>query len=171
MRLTRVVFGASLLSLVAAVSGGCSTMFRGSSQSVRFVTEPANATVVIDKTTYRAPVEVELRRADKHEVTVSAPGYQPIKFAFEGKIDAVTLSQVALPGGSVLVGADVASGAGMSYNKLAKIRLVPAEHPTTQPVRLYEWRGDLLTWGELNEHKAALDQHRREAMLGPKIHR
>src|SRR5204863_8815066 len=124
----------------------CWTMFRGQTQTVKFVTEPANATLVIDDTLYRTPCEVDLKRADKHDVLVTAAGFQPIQFRFEGKLDAATLSQVALPGGSVLVGADVASGAGMSYNKLAKIKLTPAEHPSTQPVTLYEWKGDLLTW-------------------------
>src|SRR5437667_6527369 len=121
----------SLLVTVLLFSCGCATALRGTKQKVTFRTEPADATVNVDGTDYPAPAEVVLARRERHVVMVSKQGYQSVQFDFEGKLDPMTLGQFAIPGGSLLVGGDVASGGALQYNKMAIIKLEKVDAPTT----------------------------------------
>ena len=161
----------SAVVVMGFVAGGCATALRGTKQSVRVESEPAHATVQIDETSYTTPFEVTLKRNEKHVVTVSAPGYQAVRFVLEGKLDAAGVSSFVLPGGSVLVAGDVATGGARNYNRLAKIRLQKTGSPTTQPVTMYEWQGKLLTEEQLKQAKAKLAAEQRELMQEQKVSR
>lgn len=141
--------------IFACFASGCATVSRGGKQKVKFVTEPPGATLTLGEQTHTTPVELTLKRNKKHEVTLTKPGYQGVKFLLKGKWDgggagAVALD-AALPGGSVLFVVDTLSGSDRKFNEIATINLPPATQPAPPLVTLYEHKGKLLA-------KAAYDE-------------
>jgi hypothetical protein len=166
-----VRFGVPAVVLLGLITGGCATAMRGTTQRVRVESDPASATVTLDEKTYTTPFEVTLKRNARHTVLVSAPGYQPVQFMLEGKLDAAGMGNIVLPGGTVLLAGDVASGGAKNYNRLAKIHLQKIDSPTTQPITMYEWQGRLLTESQLNAAKQRQEEDQRQEMQEQKISR
>jgi hypothetical protein len=145
----------SLLCVIASLSlgcccGGCATVVRGDKQLVKLITDPPGADVVVDGNKYVSPADVTIKRKQKHEITISKDGYQSITFKLQAHWDAGGVGAVALdaavPGGSVLFVVDTLVGADRQFDKIATIKLPPAAvPPTTQPITLYEYKGQLLS--------------------------
>jgi hypothetical protein len=130
--------------------GGCATVVRGDKQLVKLITEPPGADVVVDGNKYVSPADVTIKRKQKHEITISKDGYQSITFKLQAHWDAGGVGAVvldaAVPGGSVLFVVDTLFGADRQFDKIATIKLPPAANPpTTQPITLYEYKGQLLS--------------------------
>ena len=120
-------------------------LVRGDTQTVKFNTEPAGALVKVGNTEITTPGELKLARKDKQVVTISKQGYRSIKFDYVAQWDGSSLAEFALPGGSVLMAADVAAGADRSFDKLATIKLDASSDASVPPVELMQFRGRLYT--------------------------
>ena len=99
---------AAMLGLVG-VGAGCATI-RGDRQKMTIETEPAGANLVVDGQKYMTPAEVVLKRKEAHRITVDKDGYRPIAFNLESTWDGASMTDLALPGGSALMGASVVTG-------------------------------------------------------------
>jgi hypothetical protein len=147
-----------LLAIMLSVPlcGGCATLLRGSQQKLSFQTVPSDAEVFVDGTMYTSPVEVNLRRKVVHRVTIAKEGYRTLRFLIDPQWDGVSLvGNIILPGGSVGLIIDSASGADQNFFKLAKIDLVPATQPDETPLVLNDFKGHLLTDWQLKQAVAA----------------
>jgi hypothetical protein len=144
---------------------GCATL-RGGEQKMKIETEPTGASLTVDSQHYTTPAEVVLKRKDAHHITVSKAGYRPITFNFESTWDGASMTDVALPGGSALMGLSVATGSDKQFNQLAKIKLEKASEPNPALLEMYQYRGKLLTKSEYDQAKKdeANDQTR---FMGP----
>jgi len=136
--------------------GGCATLLRGSQQTLSFQTVPTDAEVFVDGTMYMSPVDVKLRRKVVHRVTIAKEGYRTLRFVIDPQWDGVSLvGNIILPGGSVGLVIDSASGADQNFFKLAKIDLIPATQPDEEPLVLNDFKGHLLTDWQLKQAVAA----------------
>jgi hypothetical protein len=145
------------LSLLAAfallsMATGCATL-RGSEQKMKIETDPPGASLTVDSQHYITPAEVVLKRKDAHHITVSKAGYRPITFNFESTWDGASMTDVALPGGSALMGLSVATGSDKQFNQLGKIKLEKASEPNPPLLEMYQYRGKLLTKAEYDQAK------------------
>lgn len=137
-----------LLALLGVflVSTGCATAIRGPKQKMKFETDPPGATVSIKgQQPFTTPGEIRLRRADQQEVTITKEGYRTILFDMVANWDGVSLTSMALPGGTAWTATDRATGADLAFYKLSKIKLIPATQPNEPPLRLIQHRGQLYT--------------------------
>ena len=144
-------------------AGGCATAVRGDKQKVLFDTDPSGATVQVGDKTATTPVEVPLKRKDDHDVTITKEGYRTVMFHLKANWDGASLPGFLLPGGSVSVAADRASGADLAFYKLPKLKLQPVTDPNTPPLVMYPYRGKLLTKEEYDQTMVEVetDQHSR----------
>jgi hypothetical protein len=148
------ILAAIMLSVLSC--GGCATLLRGSRQTLTFTTVPSEAEIWIDGKSYTSPVEVTLRRKSIHQVVVSKDGYRTMKFAIDPEWDGVSLvGNIILPGGSVGLVIDNASGADQNFFKLAKIDLIPTTQPDEMPLVLNDYKGHLLTNAQVEAAAAA----------------
>jgi hypothetical protein len=150
------------MTLLLMISSGCATVLRGDQQKVAFKTDPSPATVTVDGRTYTSPAEVTLKRKEPHTVTVSAPGYQPLRFEYLAVWDGASLPNIAAPGGSAMFAADTATGADKSFHPLEVIKLEKSSAPTTQPTMLFEHRGKLMTKDDF-DHVLTDERNYRDA--------
>jgi hypothetical protein len=142
----------SAIMLSVLFCGGCATLLRGSQQTLTFQTVPSEAQISIDGKSYTSPADVKLRRKEVHEVIISREGYRTLKFAIDPQWDGVSLvGNIILPGGSVGLVLDNASGADENFFKLAKIDLVPSTQPDEPPLVLNDFKGHLLTDEQLRQ--------------------
>ena len=147
-----------LLLLCLWFSTGCATLIRGNAQTVRFQTDPAQATIKLDGQDHSSPFVTRLKRNETHEVIVSAPGYQAITFNLRAQWDGASLGNVIMPGGSVGFGVDTLDGADRSFNTLAKIKLNTCAQPTAaNPLRMYEHKGKILS---KDDYDRAIEEQR-----------
>lgn len=153
------------------LASGCATALRGTHQRVTIQTDPPHATVQVDQKTYTAPVTLDLDRNAKQTVTVRKPGYQSIQFLLFAKLDAWSIPEFMLPGGEVLMTADITAGGAKKYNHLAVIQLKPTTAPTTRPTVYYEWNGELITAKQLQQIQSRMAAQRRLEMAQPPISR
>jgi hypothetical protein len=147
------------MSLFLAICGGCATALRGDAQKIRFETEPAGATVKVDNQTYTTPVQMKLKRNENHDVVVSKDGYRTVMFTMIGKWDGASIPGAALPGGSVSVAADRATGADLSFYEVPKIKLEPAASGAP-PLQLIQYNKKYLP---KDEYEKALKEDQEEA--------
>lgn len=139
MRMLALIGLAALLGL----GSGCATV-RGDKQKVKVETEPSGATLLVDgKERFTTPAEVTLKRKESHTIEISKEGYRPIKFNLEAQWDGASMTDVALPGGSALMGLSVVTGSDKSFNSLAKIKLEKASSSQPTVNELFEHRGKL----------------------------
>lgn len=131
------------VAMLLICASGCATVARGDKQKLKFVTVPPGATLQVGDQTYTTPATVPLKRKDEHQVTISKPGYQPISFVLKARWDGASLGGAAVPGGSLSVATDRASGADLAFYKLEPITLQPANGPTTQPLEMAHYRGKI----------------------------
>jgi hypothetical protein len=112
---------------------------------MKIETDPPGATLTVGDQKYTTPAEVKLKRKEVQKVTVAKAGYRPISFDFGATWDGASLTDVALPGGSALMGLSVATGSDLQFNQLATIKLEKATEPNPKPMEMYQYRGRLLT--------------------------
>ncbi|MGD0485261.1 MAG: PEGA domain-containing protein, partial [Gemmatimonadales bacterium] len=68
----------ALCSLLALASGGCATVFHGTTQAVPIVSQPAGAEVKVDgQSVGRTPVVVHVKRKNAHIVQFELAGFEP----------------------------------------------------------------------------------------------
>src|SRR3954453_23385189 len=91
------------LGLLAAFSTGCATL-RGDKQKVKFETEPTGAILTVGDRTFTTPCEVTIKRKENPSCTVQKEGYQTIMFTMKARWDGASLTDLAVPGGSILMG-------------------------------------------------------------------
>jgi hypothetical protein len=133
------------LVVLVCFGGGCATV-RGDKQNVRVETDPPGATLVVNRSqSYTTPVEVQLKRKDLQTIQISKAGYRPIEFNLEAQWDGASLTDLALPGGSALLGLSAVTGSDRSFNRLAKITLEKSTEANPKPNVLYQHRGKLYT--------------------------
>jgi hypothetical protein len=130
---------------------------------MKFETDPPGATVTVssdgeEERTYTTPTTIELRRANAQRVVITKEGYQPVAFVLTPNWDGASLPGFVLPGGSISVAADRASGADLAFYPIPKITLPPATRPTAGPVMLRQFRGQLLSE---EEYKRAVEEEER----------
>jgi 23S rRNA (adenine2503-C2)-methyltransferase len=130
--------------LMLSFFSGCATLIRGNNQKMKFQTNPPQATVNIDGADHVSPVVIKLKRNTPHIVMVSAPGYQSITFNLRAQWDGATMGNIIMPGGSVGFGLDRLNGADLSFSTLAIITLNKVPQPTTTPLEMFEYKGQIL---------------------------
>lgn len=153
------------VAVVALLAGGCATAMRGGKQGMSFATDPpgAKVTVVSDgkpvPQAWTTPVEVELKRNQVHQVTLSKEGYRPVTFELKAQWDGASLPGLILPGGSLSVASDRASGADLAFYPLPTIKLTPSAGSSAEPITMFQHRGKLLT---KEEYDKVIEQERKE---------
>jgi len=153
--IVRSICWAAALGMLLVTMGGCATVFRGSNQKIKMVTDPPGASLVVDGKPYTTPTTVVLKRNKPHVVTITKEGYEGLTFKLKANWDAggagAVLADIVIPGGSVMFAIDTLVGADRQFHEMATIKMTPAQGPTTAPILVYERKGRLLT-------KAAYDQ-------------
>jgi hypothetical protein len=138
--------------MLLGTMGGCATVFRGSNQKIKMVTDPPGATLNVDGKPYTTPTTVVLKRNKPHVVTITKDGYEGLTFKLRAGWDAggagAVVADIVIPGGSVMFAIDTLVGADRQFNEMATIKMTPAQGPTTAPVLVYERKGRLLTKGD-----------------------
>ncbi len=149
------------LAAILFVGSGCATV-RGDKQKVKFETDPAGASLVVDGgAKLTTPAQLELKRVGIHKVDISKDGYQPITFSYSSQFDGASLTDLAMPGGSALAGLSVATGSDKSFNSLRVIKLEKASGTAAMPAQLYEYRGGLYPKAEF-ERLVLEEQNNRD---------
>lgn len=123
------------LSLLLLMTTSCATVFSGSRQWVTFESEPSGAEVTLDgQYIGTTPVEHKVRgdfeaiTGDGPTVVVEKPGYEPRRDYLEGHVNGVSvLNLLILPFWAI----DLASGAGVRYEKRVNYRLSPLRNSST----------------------------------------
>lgn len=141
------------LAAVMALGSGCATMFRGKDQRVKFVTEPEGAVVTVNEVQQETPVEVVLKRKQKHQVSISKEGYRTVNFELKGRWDGTSMLSFLLPGGTLWFLIDTGSGADKTFGKLEVIRMQPTTNPSEPPVTYYVQKGKFYTEEEYKKLK------------------
>jgi hypothetical protein len=155
------------ITLSVVFCGGCATLLRGSRQTLSFQTIPSEAEIRVDGGIYTSPADVQLLRKKVHQVIISKDGYRTLKFAIDPQWDGVSLvGNIILPGGSVGLVIDNASGADQNFFKLAKIDLVPSTQPDEPPLVLNDFKGHLLTDAQMRQAVAADQLDRAQFFRG-----
>ncbi len=142
----------TLLAVIGlmGMATGCATL-RGSDQKMTIKTDPPGAALTVGTQKYTTPAEVTLKRKEIQKVSIAKDGYYPISFDFGATWDGAALTDVALPGGSALMGLSVATGSDLQFNQLAPIKLVKANEPNPKTMEMYQFRGKLLTKAEYDQ--------------------
>lgn len=101
-----------LLCLLPLVSG-CATVVTGTTQKVPVKSEPSGANVNVNgKENHVTPVTLNLTRKTNYILIISKEGFKTAVVKITGQLNPLLAGEFAVPGGSVLAGADVVSGAG-----------------------------------------------------------
>ena len=148
----------TVLGLVA-MSTGCATL-RGDKQRMKIESEPSGAALTVNGAKYTTPAEVDLKRKETHKITLAKAGFRPITFNLESHWDGAALTDVVLPGGSVLLGWSVVSGSDRSFKSLTKIKLEPTTEPNPAPLEMYAFEGRILTKPEYDRAVKEAEQSR-----------
>ena len=159
--------GLSGLVVLVCLGSGCATI-RGDKQKVRVETEPAGATLVVDrKETFTTPADVPLKRKDPHHIAISKPGYRPIEFNLEAQWDGASMTDFVVPGGSALTAGAAVTGSDRQFYPVEKIKLEPAPQGSRPPVlQLYQYRGKLMNKAAYDAAVLA-DEKDRTRFMGP----
>ncbi len=110
-----------LMVMVGLSLGGCATVTRGTTNKVEVITEPpgAQVTTSLGQSCPSTPCTVEVARKSEFVVTVSKPGYRdasvPVGTKMSGSGAASIAGNIILPGGTIGVVADAASGASLDH--------------------------------------------------------
>jgi hypothetical protein len=135
--------------LIVALSSGCATLFRGSKQSIKVVTDPPGATLTVNGKAYTTPTTVTLKRNKTHDIILTKDGYQGFHFKMKANWDAGGAGAIAadaiIPGGSVLFIIDTIVGADRRFEEIATITMPRATSATPQPIMVYQHKGQLMT--------------------------
>ena len=156
VRMTVIV----LSGLCCFYATGCATVVRGSSQKMKIDSEPSGATLTIDGKSCTTPAEVVLKRNETHKVEVAKEGYRSKVFDLKAQWDGASLPGMLVPGGSIYMATDRASGADLAFAELPKVKLDPAP-AGTPPQEMIVYRKKLLT---KDEYEKTLEEEREEAL-------
>ena len=141
-----------VISALILLSTGCASVTRGNKQTVKIITDPMAANLVVDGKSYVTPATVVLKRKEAHEITLAKEGYQTITFKLNAHWDGGGLGPVALDaaltGGSAMFVIDFLYGADRKFNDVATIKLPRSVGAESKPVTLYEFKGKLLAKAE-----------------------
>jgi hypothetical protein len=162
--MTRLMLAAAVLGLFC-VGTGCATI-RGDKQKMTIETEPPGANLVVDGQKYTTPAQVELKRKETHRIAVEKEGYRPIAFNLESTWDGASMTDLALPGGSALMGASVVTGSDKQFNQLGKIKLEKTSEAKPAQLEMYQYRGKLLMKAEYDK-AIKEEQSDRTRFMGP----
>src|SRR5258706_7777948 len=162
--MTRLVLAAAVLGLFC-VGTGCATI-RGDKQKMTIETDPSGANLVVDGQKYITPAQVELKRKDAHRIAVEKEGYRPIAFNLESTWDGASMTDLALPGGSALMGASVVTGSDKQFNQLGKIKLEKTSEAKPSQLEMYQYRGKLLPKAKYDK-AIKEEQSDRTRFMGP----
>ena len=127
----KVRFGGVLALVALALTSGCATAIKGSTQEVHVdVTGPLGADCMVTNATgqwsLRAPGTVKVGRSNTAlTIKCEESGYEPATRVLTAKFNAVTLGNLAL-GGVIGVAVDAASGANHSYPDAVLVEMTPA---------------------------------------------
>jgi hypothetical protein len=123
----RKILGAGLLFLVTLFVGGCATILSGTSDDIRFDSDPPGALILIDGLERgRTPETLSIKRPGigDTEVTLKLEGYEPRTFTLQKEFNAVSVLNLF---GMVGWAVDVATGAVTRYSPRGyDLRLEPA---------------------------------------------
>jgi len=150
----------AVIGLMVMACTGCATAVRGDSQKIRFETEPPGATVKVDEKTYTTPVQMKLKRNQNHDVVISKEGYRTLMFTMIGKWDGASIAGAALPGGSVSVATDRATGADLSFYEVPKIKLELDKGGGSAPIQWIQYKKKYLP---KDEYEKAVKEDEEEA--------
>lgn len=120
---------ATVLVGLLASGGGCATIISGSTERIRFESEPPGAQVTVDGRTYTAPVEVELSRDTGHRVEFALPGHATMR-RYVWRDDNTWVIGSRVLGGFPGVVIDQAIGGGFDLEPdVVSVRLIPLPPP------------------------------------------
>jgi hypothetical protein len=115
--------------------GGCATVTRGTTEMVQIQSSPAGAaaTTSLDKSCKPTPCSIDIPRKSEFTVTVSKPGFVSQTVEVKSKLSAKggvgMVANMALPGGTLGLVTDVATGAGLDHEpNPVTVQLKPARH-------------------------------------------
>jgi hypothetical protein len=140
----------AILGFVTVYASGCATLIRGDTQKIRVETDPPGATVKVNDKTYTSPATVPLKRSEEYKVMIAKEGYRTVTFGMKATWDGASLPGVILPGGSVSVAADRASGADLKFYDLPIIKLEPT-NGVSDPLDWVQYRNKLVTRAEYDK--------------------
>lgn len=109
---------AALACLFLLTASGCATIFTGTSDDVRFDSDPPGARIFINGIERgQTPDTIEIDRAGlgKTEVTLRLDGYEPYTFILEEEFNTVSVINLFNP---LFWAIDVATGSVTKYNPL-----------------------------------------------------
>ena len=99
---------------LAALSGGCASIVKGTTQPIPVSSIPTGADVKLDGNKLgQTPLNVEVKRKSDHLLTIEKPGYQTESVAITRNIGGAVFGNI-IAGGLVGWGVDAISGA--QYN-------------------------------------------------------
>jgi hypothetical protein len=102
-----------VLTALAGAGSGCATVASGGGgdQTVKVVSDPPGATVLIDgRPAGTTPAAVPLARKAEHQVEVSAPGYETARLAVKSQLNPWVFGNI-LVGGLIGIVVDLSTGA------------------------------------------------------------
>jgi hypothetical protein len=162
--MNRLMVLAAMGMMVCAT--GCATV-RGSSQKLKFDTDPPAATVTVGGQKYATPAEVELKRKETYTVLIEKDGYRPLTFDMTSTWDGASMTDFVVPGGSALTAGAAVTGSDRQFYPVEKIKLEPAPQGSRPPVlQLYQYRGKLMNKAAYDAAVLA-DEKDRTRFMGP----
>lgn len=111
------------------VTTSCATIISGSKQTVKFASNPSEATVFIDEVEVgKTPYETKLERKREYAVTIKLDGYQPYETKLTKKFNAWYLGNIVFGG---IIGLIIDPITGAMYNLTPKELNAQLEQGTT----------------------------------------
>lgn len=109
------------LFVAAFLIAGCGTIIHGTTQEIGFTSDPAGASVEVDRLQKgETPVTVDLSRKDTHTVRFDLEGYEPYELAINRKVSGWVAGNIIF-GGLIGLVVDAVSG-GMYKLEPAQVR-------------------------------------------------
>ncbi len=100
------------IGVLPLVAAACATILQGTRDQVGIASQPTGAEVIIDNEFYgKTPVTAELRRKDKHVITIKVDGYEPYELTITRKTSGFVFGNVVFgPFGLIGLAVDAISG-------------------------------------------------------------
>ena len=125
---------AIVLIPMIALTTGCASIVKGTTQTVPIGSDPEGADIIVNSLNVgTTPAEVELQRKRDHQITISKPGYAPATVPVLKSVGGAVWGNI-LAGGLIGWGVDAASGA--QYNlkpETVFVRLRPLDGTEAPP--------------------------------------
>ncbi len=110
-RFLQIRFTLIVLPLLVLATG-CATVLQGKHDQIGIASQPTGAEVIVDNQVYgKTPVTVELKRKDKHNITINVEGYEPYEFTITRKTNGFVFGNVLFgPFGLIGLAVDAITG-------------------------------------------------------------